>query len=662
MLKNSKLMAKICLSLGILLFVVAISTLSQQSTRVALGGSPPAPEEWIQAHGPDLEYKRVEVGNRVVYYHQRTLGQAIVEKDFINYQFDAKSNKFLKGLKRWRKDLPDQLPPLRLTKEEAEAMVEGEVQFSNPYIISPDSDVFPFNPTPKNPCWVVRSIRDEAPIVTVIDAVTGEKLGCGIPPPSQGFSMTGPYGIDPCFGFWGSWYQSARDWFETMGFPTDALEWPTKEQLRSHLQDPSTTLFYEVAHGDTSSFISGCYANGNGVTIYARNIETWLAGREKMAFAFIASCFGHCDTCNNTLSYEFRKGSDQNTATVGYCGMSNGYCSDCWSYSVSWQDKMFSYTYEGDTVRTAFDKAMADYPMCWSPNFCIRFAGDVNYRIRITTPTSTPTEGPSPTPTSTPTPTPTPTGPTPTPTPTRTPFCDVSWPSAYEAERHGSTNVALRFFDVADDEDGFNIQRRIGPTESTLGSWTDWADRLAYVSYDPSRIGWSDETYEDGPHDTNAPDTQCYQWRIRSWRAFPPDCHSDWRESNVVCPTSTPTSTSTSAATATPTHTPTPTPTSTPTPTATPTHTPTPTQTPTQTPTGTPTSTVTETPTPTSTSCVGDVNGDGKVDVEDIMLVAGCWRCKADDDCYIEDYDLNEDGVINIVDIMLVTAHWGEQR
>jgi hypothetical protein len=74
-----------------------------------------------------------------------------------------------------------------------------------------------------------------------------------------------------------------------------------------------------------------------------------------------------------------------------------------------------------------------------------------------------------------------------------------------------------------------------------------------------------------------------------------------------------------------------------------------------------PTSTVTETPTPTSTPCVGDVNGDGKVDVEDIMLVAGGWRCKADDDCYVEDYDLNEDGVINIVDIMLVTAHWGEQ-
>ena len=62
-------------------------------------------------------------------------------------------------------------------------MAEGKVQFSKLYIISPESDVFPLEPTPQNPCWVVRSISDGTPIVTIIDAVTGNFLGHGVLPP-----------------------------------------------------------------------------------------------------------------------------------------------------------------------------------------------------------------------------------------------------------------------------------------------------------------------------------------------------------------------------------------------------------------------------------------------------------------------------------------------
>ena len=55
-----------------------------------------------------------------------------------------------------------------------------------------------------------------------------------------------------------------------------------------------------------------------------------------------------------------------------------------------------------------------------------------------------------------------------------------------------------------------------------------------------------------------------------------------------------------------------------------------------------------------------DMDGDGDVDVEDIMLVAACWRCEYGDACYDLRYDLNGDGNINIIDIMLVAVHWGE--
>jgi len=45
------------------------------------------------------------------------------------------------------------------------------------------------------------------------------------------------------------------------------------------------------------------------------------------------------------------------------------------------------------------------------------------------------------------------------------------------------------------------------------------------------------------------------------------------------------------------------------------------------------------------------------VDVNDIMLVANCWR-STDPEC--DPYDLDDDGDIDIVDIMSVVVHWGD--
>ena len=61
----------------------------------------------------------------------------------------------------------------------------------------------------------------------------------------------------------------------------------------------------------------------------------------------------------------------------------------------------------------------------------------------------------------------------------------------------------------------------------------------------------------------------------------------------------------------------------------------------------------------TSAPCY-DFDNSGQVDVADIMLVAGHWRCGSGDECYEPLYDLDNDGDIDIVDIMLVSAHWGE--
>ncbi len=39
-------------------------------------------------------------------------------------------------------------------------MAAGDALFSGLYMISPESDVFPLDPPPLNPCWVVRSVTD----------------------------------------------------------------------------------------------------------------------------------------------------------------------------------------------------------------------------------------------------------------------------------------------------------------------------------------------------------------------------------------------------------------------------------------------------------------------------------------------------------------------
>ena len=56
----------------------------------------------------------------------------------------------------------------------------------------------------------------------------------------------------------------------------------------------------------------------------------------------------------------------------------------------------------------------------------------------------------------------------------------------------------------------------------------------------------------------------------------------------------------------------------------------------------------------------GDLNGDNRVDVSDIMAVASHWGATEGSPDYDRGYDLNWDGKVDIVDIMLVVKHWGE--
>jgi len=337
------------------------------------------------------EFEEVEIDDKIVYFHQRKIDEAIVEKDSMVYQFDKDTGELLAKRIHWRDDLPEHLSDSMIAKEQAESLVEGEVQFSRLCIISPESDVFPIKPAPRNPCWVVRSIDNGNLVVTITDALNGEILGYGIPPPYSAFSppalctafsMSGPQYFDPCSGVWYGWYKNAEFWFNEMGYSTEVVQWPTEEKIKSHIQSNETAMFYEIAHsgGRSDQFKSGCIGGSEPEYTYACEVEEWIANYTKMPFAFLASCFSMCNTSDGSLSYAFRKGSMENTATIGYCNMSDEKCFTCWIYSLDWQDALFDYMNQSYTVKYAFDEANADYPCCTETG-CIRFAGDENFKV-----------------------------------------------------------------------------------------------------------------------------------------------------------------------------------------------------------------------------------------------------------------------------------------
>jgi len=203
----------------------------------------------------DRVYEWVQIDSFKSYFHQRKIGEATVEKDFIRYIFNVNTGELIEQTTQWQDGLPKQVSPV-IAKAQVESLVEGVVDTTRLYFISPHTDVYPITPRPTNPCWIVISFVGDRLIITIFDAMTGEKLGYGIPPPSTGLSLTGP-GVDDvndCSEPWTAWYENARDWFETFGYPTTALQYPRTATIQSYIQSDEMAVFYEQAHGNSWRF------------------------------------------------------------------------------------------------------------------------------------------------------------------------------------------------------------------------------------------------------------------------------------------------------------------------------------------------------------------------------------------------------------------------
>ena len=56
---------------------------------------------------------------------------------------------------------------------------------------------------------------------------------------------------------------------------------------------------------------------------------------------------------------------------------------------------------------------------------------------------------------------------------------------------------------------------------------------------------------------------------------------------------------------------------------------------------------------------VGDVDGDGHVDVRDLLVLAGTWAKAAGDPGFDPACDLNNDGSVNVIDLLILADNWG---
>ncbi len=330
----------------------------------------------------DRSYLRHENSllHQVSYYHQRKIGRAIVENDFIRYRLDTGTGEKISETRHWRQGLPDRLPKI-IDQAVAESMVKGEVLSTRLMYISPQSEIFKIKPVPENPCWIVRSRNGQAREVTVVDAVTGEILGPGLPAPYEGFSMHGP-DWDNCDNNSPLWYdhaENARYWFEQMGYSSERVGSALQAVVQSRIQSDDTVMFYELDHGGAYSYHNRCEED-----ITSAEIDTWMENYAPMGFAFIGSCLGLVHTGNGTFEHEFRKeGMDEDTVVVGYNGMSDAVCEDdCWGHAIAWQTKLFSEMKNGETVAYAYARANLDYPDCTDDGRnCMLFTGDGNLKF-----------------------------------------------------------------------------------------------------------------------------------------------------------------------------------------------------------------------------------------------------------------------------------------
>jgi len=353
--------------IGILIVTLLITTVFPATGIVSVYNSN---NRWIIFQEIDETQNKVLIADDVigdihVQYWEHVINDVFVKNDSILLQIDIEDGDILNYEKSWT-DVDFALSGSLYGNFEPKDI------FWKQLVIFPDEDdcsyFYTFCETQEYPmvCWEVRHTDG----TTITYDLENNKIGQGIPAPSEkGFSLNG-YDDDVGPNCWRSYRISANKWFKKWCDSTVSLASPSTNEISNNVQNPEVTCFFELAHGSCTRF-----RPNEDEYYYSSNVKNDMADRSPMKFAFIGSCGGMDITGPGKFSYEFRKGQMENTATVGYTGMG-----DCpgWSVSLSWQEYMFEKMDDDLTIKESFDLASAHYPTI-AP--CVKFVGDESITI-----------------------------------------------------------------------------------------------------------------------------------------------------------------------------------------------------------------------------------------------------------------------------------------
>lgn len=57
---------------------------------------------------------------------------------------------------------------------------------------------------------------------------------------------------------------------------------------------------------------------------------------------------------------------------------------------------------------------------------------------------------------------------------------------------------------------------------------------------------------------------------------------------------------------------------------------------------------------------LGDANGDGSVDIFDLVLTGNAFGCHLGGTCWDERVDFNRDGIVDVFDLVIVAVNFGK--
>jgi len=215
-------------------------------------------------------------------------------------------------------------------------------------------------------CWEVRYKNGS----TYFYDLNITPIGYSVAAPSaKGFVVQG-YGDSN----WRYWRENAQEWYAKWYDQINSISNPSINQISYFIRNESinTEIFYVISHsgGLSSRFLA------NKDTYYtATQLHFDMENRSPMKLSILCCCSAMTFTGPGSLSYEFRKGTINDTVTIGYHHMEN--CPN-WIKSLDWQDYMFERIDKGFTVKKAYDRACAEYPQIAD---YVRFIGDHNLKI-----------------------------------------------------------------------------------------------------------------------------------------------------------------------------------------------------------------------------------------------------------------------------------------